>query len=85
MKKESSDELTSSIERMGVVLTKRLDDIKISVMLKLEDEKYAYETSFKVSKDLLDPEKPTLEEFFRAAQSAMTDVLAGKKELKAIV
>lgn len=70
---------------MGVILVRRDSDIKVSVMVKLAEDKYAYEASFKVSNDLVDPEKPTLEEFFKVAQGAMTDVLRGKKELSAIV
>lgn len=82
---ENSDAFAFEIERMGVILVKRDEDIKVSVMVKLTGEKYAYETSYKVDASLLDPEKPTLEEFFSTARQAMEDVLRGKKELNAIV
>ena len=75
----------SQIESMAILLGDRGGQFKVSVLLRVKGEKYAYETVFKADRQLLDPDKPTLAEFFKIAEGAMEDVLRGKKELNAVL
>lgn len=85
---ESIDELTTSpsqIESLAILLGDKGGGLKVHVVVRIKGEKYAYEQVYKADHQLLDPEKPTLAEFFKLAQEGVEDLLRGKKELNAII
>lgn len=64
---------------------KDFDKLKVSVLVKLYGEKIAYECSYKVSRELLNPDQDVLEQFFGEMSKQFRKVLEGKVELNAIV
>lgn len=84
--KAGSEELVtnvSQIQDLAILLGDKGGGFKAHVLVRVKGEKYAYESVFKVDRQMLDPEKPTLAEFFKIAEEAVRDVLRGNKELDA--
>jgi len=64
---------------------KDFDKLKVTVMVKLYGERIAYQTDYRVSRELLNPERDVLEQFFQEINKQFRKVLEGKVELNAIV
>lgn len=86
--KEGTEELITSakqIQSLAILLGDKGGTFKVHVVVRVKGEAYAYETVYKADRQLVDPDKPTLAEFFKLAQEGVEDVLRGKKELNAII
>jgi len=74
------------IEKLALIATPSDDDkLKVDLICKVVGEKYAFQTSYKVSKELLNPESDVLAQLMQAMDKLLREVLEGKKELNAVV
>lgn len=64
---------------------KDFDKLKVTAMVKLYGEKIAYQATYSVSRELLNPDKDVLEQFFGEMSKQFRKILEGKTELKAMV
>lgn len=61
------------------------DKLKVTALVRLVGDKHAYQADYKVSRELLNPESPVLDQFFDEMKKTFTKVLEGKIELNAVV
>lgn len=61
------------------------DKLKVDCIVQLYGEKHVYQTTYKVSRELLNPDAPTLDDFLREIGKVLKETLQGKRELNAIV
>lgn len=61
------------------------DKLKVDVFVQLYGERHAYQTSYTVSRELLDPDKEVWDRFLGEMSKVFKEVVAGKRELNAVV
>jgi len=73
------------VERLAVLVSDAQDKLQVKVVVQMYNHDHAYETNYKVSRELLDPDKDSLDQFLAEVSKALREVLEGKRELNAIV
>lgn len=72
------------IDRLAVVINSRDTDYKVTVLVRLVGDRFAYEAAFKANKQFLTLDGGDIDVAFDEAKKAVKEVLSGKKELNAI-
>lgn len=73
-----------NIDKLAIIISGREDDLKAQVLVRLVGDRFAYEGTFKVTRDTFDPDSTDMDQFFKLAKKSLIEVMAGKKELNAV-